>query len=258
MRVTFFGLLLLSAGVAASCSSTKHTSVTDPLATELGFCTQWAAAACNSKVVTACGGSADSCNSRQSTYCQGLLPSNYNSKNAKTCIIAVKNAYADAKITADELKVVRDLGAPCNQLVEGPKQAGDTCGADDECDSIIGLFCVIKAGQTEGTCQVPQVVGGGLDCSAPAAQCATGFYCNGQNCIVRVAEGGTCDLDHPCLETSQCLGATGSMTCAAKAPVGGTCTKNEDCASTICAVGTNRCIDSVTLTPDSPLCKDLG
>jgi len=135
----------------------------------------------------------DACVSAQAAYCSSLVPLNYDSAHAKECIGAVRSAYADGKLTSDELAIVRDLGAPCNMLAKGSKSVGDTCSDSTECDETSGQTCVIKAGDTSGTCQVANEVGGGQDCSGADAVCASGFYCTSpaQNtqyyCIADVA-----------------------------------------------------------------------
>jgi hypothetical protein len=261
MRVSALVSLVLLLGVSASCSSSKNRAVSDPYATEESFCNEWAKAACNSKVVEACAGTADSCKAKQAGFCMGLVPPNYDKTNAKTCIARVKEAYSDAKLTATELEVVRDLGPPCDALAKGALAVGDACSASDQCNTVAGQFCVIKPGGIQGTCQVPATVGGGEACSAPEAVCDTGFYCsaaNGNFCISRIADSNACSPDEPCKETSQCLGASGSMTCVAKGAANATCTDDSQCQSSICAVATGKCIDSVTLNPESASCKDLG
>jgi hypothetical protein len=258
---------VLGFAVLASCSSPKHSSAApDPYATEASFCDTWAKAACNAKVVAGCAATTtDACVATQSQYCAGLVPPNYDSTNAKACINFVKTAYADAKLTADEIAVVRDMGAPCDALAKGPKGMGETCTQSDECDNVGGQSCVIKAGDPSGTCQIANQVGGGSDCSGADAVCDSGFYCTSpaQNvqyyCIKDVADGLAChDPDLPCGPNSQCLGSTGSMSCVPKGDIGASCKADTDCISGICATGSSKCVDSITLTPEAAFCKYLS
>ena len=113
--------------LAAGCSSTKDgPGKTDPYVDVGAFCTQWGKAACNKDVVSNCSASdVDACVASQKEYCLGLVsPSGYSSQYAKQCILAVHDAYADAKLTADEYKIVTSLGAPCDQLEKGPRGRG--------------------------------------------------------------------------------------------------------------------------------------
>ena len=257
----------LALGLVVSCSSSKKRSVTDPYATEDKFCTEWAKAACNSSVVEKCSGdtanatTTAACQSSQKTYCLGLIPLNYASDNAKGCVTAVGKAYADAKLTSEELGLLRKpLVAPCDELNEGPQTVGGSCYSNDECNSLDGLRCVIPIAKSGGTCQVPVEVGGGLTCSGVDQVCAKGFYCDGSHCIAKKSGGESCDVDMPCSEDFQCLGATGNLACQAKSENGGTCTADEQCKSSICAIagtGNGTCVPSVILAPTEPMCTHL-
>lgn len=260
MRLTRFVLPWLVLALVAACSSSKSRSG-NAYGTEEQFCQAWGKAACNSSVVSACAAaSVESCVEKQATFCLGLVPPNYASKNAKTCIDKVKAAYSDAKLTADEMLIVRDLGAPCDKLNKGPKQLGESCVASDECDSLQDLVCIIKPG-SDGSCQVPKEVGGGFSCKAPDEVCAEGFYCNGSNCIAKAGDGEACSEEVPCLDDFQCLGATGATTCVAKGDTAASCTDDAQCKSGVCAKpasGPGKCVDSVVLTPTDPVCQSLG
>lgn len=254
-------LPLVLASVIGACGSSKSRAG-NIYASEEDFCQQWGKAACNTKVVSACSAaSVESCISKQKEYCLGLVPPYYSSKNAKVCIDKVKAAYADAKLTADEVVIVRDLGEPCDKLNKGPKLQGDPCVASDECDSLQDQVCVRKPGAPDGTCQVAKLVGGGFPCTAVDELCDVGFYCDGSNCIAKKGSGLTCSADVPCLEDFLCLGPTGDMKCAAKGGLAVTCTNDDQCKSGICAkpaTGSGKCVDSVVLTPTDPVCQSLG
>jgi hypothetical protein len=248
---------LFLAALFAGCGSSKSRSG-NIYGTEEQFCAQWGKAACNAKVVSACAAAtAESCVEKQAAYCMGLVPPNYSSKNAKACIDKVKAAYADAKLSAEEVAIVRDLGAPCDKLNKGPKQLGELCYASDECDGLQDLVCVIKLGAPDGTCQVPNQVGGGFSCKGADEVCGTGFYCDGSNCIAKLGTGETCSPEIPCLEDHLCQGTI----CVAKGATAASCADNQECLSGICAkpaLGPGKCVDSVVLTPTDPVCQSLG
>jgi hypothetical protein len=250
--------------VAVSCSGSKHGSSSNPYGTEQKFCEQWAKAACNAKVVAACAAaSVASCVDNGTTYCMGLVAPHYNPKYAKQCIDAVRTAFADAKLTAEELATVRDMAAPCDRLNEGPLGEGDQCSASDQCDALVGdlgLRCIVKSGQTFGTCAEPVEVGGGFSCAAPNQVCVSGFYCDGSNCLAAKGEGEACDTA-PCADGFDCQDVSGSLQCVAKLKATDACSADEQCASGICAKsvnGTGKCVDSVVLSPTDPMCSYLG
>ena len=261
MRLSSSLVPLLALGLSVACGSSKSRSG-NIYGTEEQFCQQWAKAACNSKVVSACAAATvESCVEKQSAYCLGSVPPYYSSKHAKACIDKVKAAYADAKLTADEVAIVRDLGAPCDKLNSGPKDLGAACEASDEGDSLKELVCIAKSGPSSGTGQVPKDVGGGFSCTAPDELCAKGFYCDGANCIAKKGDGAACSEELPCLEDFLCVGATGAQTCVAKGGTAASCSENFQCLSGICAkpaTGSGKCVDSVVLTPTDPVCQSLG
>jgi hypothetical protein len=263
MRVTLLVFPLLVAALASgACSSTKKRQSTTPKQTEATFCTDWAKAACNSKVVTACAAAdVDGCVAKQSAYCLSHVPPHYDATNAAACISAVKAAYADAQLTSEELQVVRDLGAPCDELNKGPSEEGETCSTDDDCNTLAKLRCIVKPEQAFGTCQIPVEVGGGFGCTQANETCAVGFYCNGSNCLARLGAGASCSELSPCLEDFQCLGEPGAAVCQEKGNATAACIEDGDCKSTICAknaAGGGKCVDQVVLAPTELICADLG
>ncbi len=255
------GLVALAAATL-SCSGNQKRSSTDPYATESAFCQSWAKAACNAKVVDACGAKdVAACVSRQSSYCLGLVPPYYDSKNAKVCVTAVKDAYADAKLTSEELKTVRDLQGDCGKLNAGPLGVGETCSADDQCNNVADLACIKKGTDPQGTCQVPLLQQGGFACTEPNQACDVGFYCDGQNCLARPGDGQVCNKESkPCQEDYNCTGTTGDLHCSPKGDVSATCALDGDCKSGICAKpsqGAGSCVENVVLSPFDPFCPNL-
>jgi len=257
MRLMRLVFPLVTLALVVACGSSKRRTGS-AYGTEEQFCDQWAAAACNSKVVEACAAATvDSCVAKQTAYCLGLVPPYYSSENAKACIEAVKAAYSDAKLTAAEVAVVRHGGAPCDKLNKGTKALGDSCEASDECNSIEDQVCIEKPGEQSGTCQVPKEVGGGFSCTGADEVCAPGFYCDGANCIAGKTSGQTCGGVVTCAADFLCQGTL----CVAKGDVATSCTEDEECKSGICAkpaVGPGKCVESVVLTPTDPVCQSLG
>ncbi|MCB9580049.1 MAG: hypothetical protein H6717_23685 [Polyangiaceae bacterium] len=258
-------LLLFAA--ATACSSKKSgTAAKDPYATEAEFCTLWAKAACNKTVVGQCsGGGTDTaaCVDAQSAFCLSALPANYTSDgdNAKACVEAVKKAYSDAKLTAAEVLVVRNFAAPCNVLSNGPSGEGETCSQRSDCDTLSGYDCIIRPGETQGSCQIPVMASGGDPCSDANVVCPDTHYCDGNNCLTRAAVGASCGADKPCAQDLQCLGLSGTETCQTKAGNSESCTDSSGCQSGLCSIAQGAssgiCVNDLPLGPTEPLCNDL-
>ncbi len=246
--------------LAAGCSSSKAGPGShDPYGDVGSFCQQWGKAACNSKVVANCSASnTDACIATQKEYCLTLVaPSGYSSQNAQQCIKAVHDAYADAQLTADEYKVVTSLGAPCDQLEKGPGASGDPCTDDSNCNTLDGLHCVLRPGDTTGTCYKPEVQQGGYPCSQPQQTCVTDFYCENGVCTHGQDVTATCSDAQPCVSTAQCV----SGSCVAKGATTASCSQDSDCISNICAKAAGStsgvCVDKIILGPTEPLCNHL-
>ena len=269
-------LLILSLGMAAfaGCSSDASGPKLDETDNSLkdrgSFCKAWANAACNEDVVDSCqAADADACIAAQRNYCVSLVPAGYKSTHADECIAAVKRAYDDAELNKTELEIVLKLGGDCGRLVDGGSAEGVSCTVSTDCNTVKGYECVIKAGNSEGTCQVRKIQGPGEPCDEPAQVCDTGAYCagnddDGYNCLVTKPTGKTCTYDAMC-DTSDLCDVSGSSDgvtgkCAPKLERSDTCATNEECASGICLQGSTKsaCADSVKLTFGSPFCTDLG
>ena len=205
----------------------------------------------------------------QKAHCSAIVPLGYKSTNADECISAVGRAYADSDLNKAELDVVLNLGGDCSHLVEGASGEGGSCMATTDCNTVKKYVCVVKAGNDEGTCQIPKIQGPGEPCDEPAQVCDTGAYCAGNddagyNCLVTKSAGKACTYDAMCDTTDLCdLGAsTDGVTgkCAPKLERSDTCATSSECASGICLQGSTKsaCADSVKLTFGSPFCTDLG
>jgi len=260
LKFGFVALCFLGIG---GCSSSE--SEPDPNGTVSGFCENWAKAACSDSVVLACSGEdkvdaelTDGCVSAQRVFCEGLLPTKgYSSQKASQCLSAVQNAYKDARLTALEIATVRHRGAPCNQLIKGSQEKGESCNSDDDCNTLANFVCVLKSG--EGTCQIPTLVENGDPCAEPGATCNIGYYCGVDEACVKSK-----DVGKGCAATFEC--ATGlecdadSSKCVERVSAEN-CAKDDDCTSNVCDIpvgsSTGRCVSSITLSASTGLCEDL-
>jgi hypothetical protein len=283
--LAFFGFIWVSA-----CSSEEPgPKADDSLRTQGAFCDAWAKAACNEDAVTNCDSDLDTCLSRQAAYCLNLVPVGYTSVNAELCIDAVKDAYRDAKLTAEELKLVQRLQGECSQLVNGGLAQGETCSANIQCDTVRGFQCVIKPGNESGTCQVPEVVAGGDACSAPQIVCSEGYFCWNDNfCVswsytpsdttddIDCSDDDECEEDHTCAEgvcvprctthdmcgtEGRCVIAEGETegACAPRLANDEPCSSDDECASDFCLLTADphECRSLVVLTAESSVCSSF-
>jgi|GEM_PF-449472 len=237
----------------------------DPNATVSAFCENWAKAACSDNVVLACSGATkvdasltDHCVISQRALCEALLPAKgYSSRFASQCVNAVKTAYSDARLTAQEIATVRHRGDPCNHLVKGAQGAGEACVSDDDCDTLKNYQCISKSGA--GSCQLPTVVDNGDSCAAPGSVCHVGYYCGAdETCVPSKAVGKTCVADFECASGLVC--DPNSATCTARVSAD-RCAIDDDCTTHVCdiPVGSSqgRCVASITLAASAGICQDL-
>jgi len=258
LKFSFVALFFLGMG---ACSSTENEP--DPNGTVSGFCGNWAKAACSDSVVLTCSGEdkvdaelTDGCVSKQRVFCEGLLPATgFSSEKASQCLSAVQAAYKDARLTAAEIATVRHRGTPCNQLIKGSQEKGESCTSDDDCNTLENFVCVLKSG--EGTCQIPTLVENGDPCSAPGATCNVGYYCGVDEACVKSK-----DVGKACAATFEC--ATGLECDAGKCVErvsAESCAKDDDCTTNVCDIpvgaSTGRCVSTITLSASSGLCEDL-
>jgi hypothetical protein len=260
-RIRLPWLLFIFGAVAASCGTKEGNPPPDPLANRGGFCGQWGKVACSAQVQKDCAASsAEKCIDAQDLYCRQIVDSDaYSPEFAEQCLEAVKAAYADARLTAEELGVVTKLAEPCDKLLTGAGVTGDACSRDFDCDTHANLRCVLRP-TGEGTCQEPVEVEGGFPCTSAEQVCKTGLYCDGTNCLARKAEGAACDTVALCREDLKCEGTPG--TCVARAGNAEDCANDADCVSNICAkstgVATGKCVNDIILQPTNPLCDNLN
>jgi hypothetical protein len=265
MKKPLIALALLALSLPLGCSGSEEEP--DPLAKSAGFCEAWGKAACQEKVVTNCdAASVDDCVATQSAFCLDVIPLPYDSAKAKACLSAVKSAYRDAVLTAEEVQTVRYLAAPCDQLSAGVRDEGESCGSDDECATADGLFCIKKADAARGSCEKPELVAPGDACDGAAQVCEDGYFCNGENCVAYKKIGAACEGQYQCSPDQQCLTATDAdgvetSTCAARLEINEVCASDADCQSGYCymAAGATEgeCASMIVLSRSEPLCDDL-
>lgn len=248
----------------AACSAEKEgpKAPPDPLATDTGFCAEWAKAACNDTVVENCSGGltdTDACIAAQNNFCMNAIPTGrYVSADAEACIDAVRDAYSDAQLTAEEAQTVLRLKNECAAVVSGSGQEGANCVSDLDCDTRSGFECIEQT-DGSGACYAPSVQGGGYSCNEPQQVCEAGFYCDvaADVCRKRLDESQACSETELCLESLRCDAAT----CQPKTAIAQPCTSDEDCASGLCARGTSadgKCAAKIILSAAEPTCQNLS
>lgn len=223
------------------------------------FCSDWAGAACSKETVSRCqAASTDDCIDAQEDFCKKLVTDKFSDEHAQECINAVHEAYADGDLRDDELATVLSLGAPCDMLIAGPQDQGESCKANSDCDAPAGYVCVKKATSEtgSGTCQKPVPVGAGRDCSAAQKTCSDGFYCDGEHCIEGKKDGDSCTIHEECSAESFC---NDDGKCVERLKVGSKCTADEQCTAGVCYEfeGEQVCTDRIVLSRTEPLCADL-
>lgn len=225
--------------------------------TRAQFCADWAAAACSQDVVSVCQASdAESCQEAQEAFCEELVPASFSDAGGSACLRAVSQAYADADLRDEELGVVLRLAEPCDAIIAGPGEAGDSCEEPRDCNLAAGLDCIKKAGSTEGVCRMPEVVGAGLDCEAEQKTCEAGFFCNGDNCVQARDPGEECTINEECGEEGFC-NADGE--CEERFAVGEPCEEDIQCEAGVCYAFEDEtvCTDLIRLSRSEPVCDDL-
>lgn len=225
------------------------------------FCAEWGKAACSEETQSICqAASAEDCIRSQEDFCLQLPLEGYVDERADVCLRAVAAAYADADLDAQELRTVMYLDAPCDQLVRGPQDVGESCMSNLDCDAPAGKECVIKGTASSGTCQVPEVVAAGKTCTKAQQVCDAENYCNGDNCVEFKELGATCIANAECGPEASCdQSALGGGTCTAKREVSADCTDHTECKSGVCFEFTDgpRCTTRLRLSRSEPFCNNL-
>jgi hypothetical protein len=259
MRI-LFTLSILAGLAATACSSDTSSSMTQP-----EFCTEWAKAACSKETVSVCQAEdAESCQLAQQRYCRELVPKEgFSSVHADKCLDAVSSAFEDGDLTAKEMLVVYRLGSPCDQLNAGPRDVGESCNSDDDCNAPEGVTCITKGTSTTGVCEIAKIKQPGTSCAAASDVCTSGFYCDGEHCVEGKGVTSACATQLECGSEAYCA-STGvdSSTCEARLGVGADCNADVECASGVCLrtdeAGPGQCFDRLRLSPAEPACNDLS
>jgi len=245
-----FGIALFAGACSSQDAGPKYPDINS-------FCNARATADNNAEARGSCGSpGAATCIARRQAVCVAGKPTNstYTAAPAEGCINAVAAAYADAKLTLDENSA---LNAACDPVFDGPGAKNAACRIDADCQESADLRCVLSAGLTTGTCQVPQKVQGGGSCATMDAQCVSGFHCG---------ETAHCDVDaslnEPCV-TIPCapdLICSEAGTCMAKAQDGATCASDEECLHGICnrasTLPMGLCVSQIALSLSDPFCVE--
>lgn len=262
MKKPLIALFALLLGLPLGCSSDPEEPP-NPLATRDGFCQAWAESACSAKVVDYCTTQVDDCQATQKDVCLDLVPRSYSSVHAESCLRAVGAAYEDGDLSAEELRVVLHLAAPCDTLSSGTVDDGDECSKSSECNTADGFTCIIKKGADLGVCARPEVVARAEECTGAKQVCEEGYYCN-DNCVAyKKTDTGVCEGDYQCKPTDHCVPDADDPEvshCVARSDTGETCTANSDCASDICLPDTETesvCVNTIRLSRNEPLCDNL-
>jgi hypothetical protein len=221
------------------------------------FCNGRATAECSQQVLLSCAiPNASTCITKRQQLCVTTAPAGtYNPSAAEDCIGAVSSGYTDARVTLDEQTAIAKA---CLPVFDGSGGNGAACQLDSDCRVSGGLRCVLSAGSSSGTCQVPQPVQGGGSCSASNAQCIAGFHCGlTANCDIDAALGQACDSTTPCGMGLLCS-STGM--CAMKEADGATCVSGDECLNGLCnkamTSATGLCVTELNLAPMEPFCVE--
>jgi hypothetical protein len=240
------------AGLLTRCASVTPLDQPPPTFADSGsYCEGRAQAECSDQVLLACGTRKELCTPARQTACVNERPlgKTFDSARAEACVNSVAAAYADAKLTKDEITT---YNAICALVFDGTGIRNAACQTDGDCAQADGLKCVPGAGSAAGTCQVPRTVQPGGKCDTSDALCADGYYCGPtQYCIIDADTNEACAPATPCKATLKC-GAAGK--CEPKLLDATACTADGECASGICPAGINVCVSVITLAPNEPFC----
>jgi hypothetical protein len=259
-RASWLSLPCSTSALAAALALASCTVNNGPKYPDLNsFCNGEAMAECSPQVVLDCAvANASTCIANRQAVCVAAAPAGttYDPTLAENCISVISNAYSDAQLTLAESDAI---SAACTVVYNGPGAPDAACQVDTDCKVSTGLRCVLHAGSSTGTCQIPQPVQGGGSCAASDAQCVAGFHCGATaHCDIDGALNEACDAPDPCEPDLTCDATT--MLCAAKGADGTACATGEDCTNGICNKGSGQamglCVSQVVLAPDEPFCVD--
>jgi hypothetical protein len=245
------------AGCVVSEETTPPVTQTWPYPDEAAFCAKLGEVVCNDDVVTDCYGSSDESLPDDKTSCieaySALSNCNpngftYHPITAEACLEAMTLIWGDARVDETEIE---DATEACIAVFYEPGAVGDSCTMDGQCDTPADLRCVIKAGDTEGTCRKPDSIGGGYSCDAPDAICADAFYCDATfHCTERPGINDACSPTMPCDTSTLCTPTT--EICDAKEENGVACASADECLNGFCNKprGSDNGVCGATITLD--------
>jgi hypothetical protein len=259
IAITRAALVVAASALSGGCGSSG------PDYSELtAFCQALAQADCSQAVVTGCYGSStaslpddtQTCVTARATpeRCNPLGLA-YHAQYAQACIDAHAAAYMSGQLDAGTFATLQQQCLPA--LNQGG-EVGASCSDDTDCDVGSGDFCVVHQGGS-GTCQVPQPVMPGGDCSDPAAECSAGYFCeSGGYCVIDPGQAGkACGPGVSCNTGLGC--STTTMTCAAQLPDSAACTVDSDCSGGLCISVSDgaECAATYTFAVGSATCADF-
>ena len=224
------------------------------------FCEAKAERECTDTVLGRCQTTLDDCLTTRRGICGQAKPAgtDYRPTEAETCLATVAAAYADDEYTAEEQAAEQEA---CALLYGGAGVEGSSCTQDYQCDLDADLRCVIPTGEATGRCYVPVETGPGESCDSASAVCAEGYYCSAIEhiCAARAKENASCSATKLCQDDLLCIGEEDAATCQPKSTTGAECTVGDECESGMCSqVGSvNKCVTSVILAPNEPICDDF-
>jgi hypothetical protein len=246
----FGGIAVLAGACSSQDAGPKYPDVNS-------FCNGRASAECNAEVLGSCGSPDQAtCIAKRQAACVAAKPptGTYAPASAESCINVVSSAYGDAKLTLDESNAIK---AACDPVFDGAGAKNAACQVDANCQQSTGLRCVLSAGSTSGTCQIPQQVMGGGSCASPDQQCVSGYHCGSTaHCDIDAALNESC-ATLPCAPGLLCSSAG---TCVSKAQDGTVCASDGECLHGICnrasATAMGLCVSQISLAPTEPFCVD--
>jgi hypothetical protein len=268
MRIAFLlGGFAFAVGCAASgAADPPPTAPADQKIDSVeSYCHARAEAECNATVVAKCGvADVASCTAARAPECVRTAPQGTDLvvTQAAPCLRLVTDAYADAVLTADELKKIDAACGP--QLFSGPGAARAPCTGPYDCKSNDGLTCLIAVNETQGKCMKLQPVPADGACPGEADQCPDDYFCEpkAKICQPEADTGEQCDyINHPCKGGQTCPSNPFGAVCQGKWEQGHACRADTDCASNICArepgSADGNCSDAITLSPLDATCSQF-
>ncbi len=225
------------------------------------FCEAKAERECTETVVSRCGTTKDACVIKRRGLCGQSAPAgaSYRPTEAETCLAAVKAAYQDDEYTSEEKAAEAEA---CALLYGGAGVEGSSCTEDHQCDLDQDLRCIKRPEAGTGQCYVPLEKQPGESCEEANAVCVEGNFCTQSEpkvCANKREAGKSCNDTLPCQDGLHCVGDETSAVCEPKSATGTECMADDECVSGMCSqVGaSDKCVDSVILAPNEPICDDF-